>query len=142
MAKNLSSKIEKPWAVYGAGGEAWDIGLIHSLSSDQRTGHIIYTEGQYYPPELWDMDYVKIFKTSNEATEYFLKHQSSENRFSKVLNKLLINFPKAMKRESIQNLYDLLVSYKNKLSSQSSPKCTGTSENEKVNYVLEQSNIC
>jgi hypothetical protein len=70
------------------------------------------------------MDYVRIFKTSNEAAEYFLKHQGSENRFSKVLNKLLINFPKAMKQESIQNLYDMLVSYQNKLSSQSLPKCT------------------
>jgi hypothetical protein len=36
MTENLISKIEKPWAVYGAGGEAWDIGLIHSLSSDQK----------------------------------------------------------------------------------------------------------
>jgi hypothetical protein len=88
------------------------------------------------------MNYVQIFKTSNEAAEYFLKHQGSENRLSKVFNKLLVNFPQAMKQESIQNFYNTLVSYQNKLSSRSLPKCTIISQKEKINYALEQSNIC
>lgn len=146
MAENKTPKIEKPWAVYGWWNGSWDIGILLSLSEDKQTGEIRYIEGQHYSPEYWDMKWVRIFKTSEEAINYFSGSQSfiDDSKFSKkdITKRLLANFPKAMKQESIQNLYETLVSYKNKLSSQSLPKCTGMSEKEKIDYALAQSNIC
>lgn len=91
------------------------------------------------------MKWVKNFRTSDEAVKYFFENQSFLDypRLSKsdITKRLSVNFPKALKQESIQNFYNTLVSYQNKLSSQSSPKCT-ISEQERIDYALAQSNIC
>ena len=145
MAENLNSKIEKPWAVYGAEDGSWDIGRLLSLSKDKQTGEIRYTEGQMYPPEYWEMKWVRTFKTSTEAADYFFNNQGlveCPSRLKDITKRLLQNFPQSLKQESIQNLYNTLVYYKNKLSSPSLPKCTDVPEREKIDYTLEQSNIC
>lgn len=103
-----------------------------NVSSDNLEGRIKFFEEQNHP-ELYDMDYVKTFKTSKEAIDYFLRNQVSyEDPFSKreITMLLLSNFPKALKQEAVQNIYQTLIAYKNKLSSQSLPKCTFPSPEE------------
>jgi hypothetical protein len=111
-----SKQVEKPWAVYGFGFGATDIGRLISLSEDEKVGHIRYSEGQYYPVEPWDMGYIKIFKRSAEAIDYFLKNQSflvempiSEKE---ITQRLIQSFPFTMKKEVLQTLHDTLVAYK------------------------------
>ena len=121
MTENLISKIEKPWAVISLGeNRAINIGRLIEVFSN-KGGKVQFWESQVFP-ELWDMDHVKTFSNSKEAANYFFKNQIIyEDRFSRkeIATKLLVNFPQAMKQESIQNFYNALVSYKNKLSSQS-----------------------
>jgi hypothetical protein len=108
--------IDKPWAVYGFGFGATDIGRLISLSDDEKVGHIRSSEGQYYPIEPWDMGYVKTFKKSIEAISYFLKNQSflKEMPLSEkdITQRLIQAFPTTLKQEALQTLHDTLVAYK------------------------------
>jgi hypothetical protein len=128
MSEENPQAIEKPWAVYGAWAGAIDIGRIMHLSENQKIGRIQYCEGQQYPLESWDMGWVESFKTSAEATDCFLKTQSPfwETQLSlrDITKMLRINFPTAMKQESLQIFHDTLIAYQNKISSQGLPKCT------------------
>jgi hypothetical protein len=136
MSKDFQSKepIEKPWAVYGAWLGATGIGLVSEKPSDQSC-YIIYSEGQYYPPELWDRNYVHLFSKLNEATDYFLKNQCPvwEDPYSKneLLRHLKIHFPKAIAQEKKNELTSLVTILSNLSHSQSSPKCT---ENTKYKF--------
>jgi len=67
MGKNLE-RFNK-WCAFGAICPD-DIGrlLIHS----KQTGEILYSEGQMYRPEFWDMNYVKIFETLEEVILFLI----------------------------------------------------------------------
>lgn len=103
--------------------------------------YIQYCEGQHYPPECWDSKWVKRFDHSTEAINYFFEHQGLveyPNSIRDTTRRLIINFPTAMKQESLQTLHDTLVAYKNKLSSQSQPKCTDKKVNLCGNCIRQE----
>lgn len=41
-------------------------------------GYIQYSEKQLYPFQCWDMNYVEIFDTLDQAIEFMLKYNSDE----------------------------------------------------------------
>jgi hypothetical protein len=43
------------------------------LEQHGNSGTILYSERQMYPPELWDMNYVEVFDTAEEAIIFMLK---------------------------------------------------------------------
>ena len=120
-------KIEKPWAVYGVWLGATGIGLVNGKPSDQSC-YITYSEGQQYPSELWDRNYVHLFSKLTEATDYFLKKQCPvwEDPYSKsdILRNLKTNFPKAIAQEKKNELTSLVNLLSNLSHSPSLPKCT------------------
>jgi len=141
MAKENKKIIEKPWAVYGWKSGSYGIGKVV-----QDFNNALWIK-DFDEDDLtcWEPKWVKTFKTSGEAARYFFENQvPCEVQFSKsdITKCLFANFPKALKQEAVQSLHDALFVYQNKLSSQSSPKCTKLSKTEKINYTLEQSNIC
>jgi len=134
MLNKNNESIEKPWAVYGAWLGATAIGLLSEKPSDQSC-YIIYSEGQHYPPELWDTNYVHLFSKLSEATDYFLKKQCPvlEDQYSKneLLRHLEIHFPKAIAQEKKNELTSLVNLLSNLSNSQSLTKCT---ENTKYKF--------
>jgi len=65
--------VKYKWCAYGVGVEK-RLGKIVSYS--KKTVEIRYTQGQYYPPELWDNKpvYVLCFEEIGEAIKECLKH--------------------------------------------------------------------
>lgn len=120
-------QLEKPWAVYGVGLGATGIGVMAEKPSNS-SGYIIYSEGQVYPSELWNMHYVHTFAKLNEAVDYFLKNQCPiwEDPYSKedITRHLHIHFPQAMKQEKQKELHSLVDVLKKVTISQSLAKCT------------------
>ncbi len=62
---------------------SWDIGKVikEYLTSDgYTTVEIQYYPNQMYSPELWDGNYVKIFKNFKEAKKFYLQETSLQRR--------------------------------------------------------------
>lgn len=73
---------------------------------------IQYSEGQKYPASLWNPRYVKTFRTSAEAIDYFLEnYQEKKISKQKAQERFLENFPS--ERVNLE-----------KFLAQSKPKCT------------------
>lgn len=139
MANENKELIEKPWAVYSYGlGTSGIAKVVKEYESGLDLKYSDYDK-DWNP---WESFAVKKFKTSEEAIIYHSENNFSGLNLHEVRMVFCRDFSKTLKHEAIQNLYNTLVSYQNKLSSQSSPKCTNFSEREKTNYTLEQSNIC
>jgi hypothetical protein len=122
----ISEGIEKPWAVYGWYLGTWDIGRV--VQKGRNSLDLQYIEGQMYPPESWDPKWVKTFRTSKEAIDCFFKTQSSfydASSVKSITDRLIDDFPKAMKQESLQTIHDVLSAY-----AQTLPKCTPTVEED------------
>jgi hypothetical protein len=119
-------KIEKLWAVYGGLTGCCNMGYVMKISSGK-----VYL--QAYETQKFDLDEreaskVTTFKTSKELIDYFFNNQIlTDDAYSKqdITKILIVQFPKAIKKEKVQSLHDTLVAYQNKReSSQSLPKCT------------------
>ena len=138
MVENLNSKIEKPWAVY-----SWGLGTsgIAKVVKEYENGLDLKYSDYNRDWNPWESFAVKRFNSSDEAILYHSKNNFSGLTLYEVKTIFCRDFPKTLKQESIQNFYNTLVSYKNKISSQSSPKCTEVSKSEEVSYALEQSNV-
>lgn len=123
----MPEEIEKPWAVYGLITK-----FIGRIVNEDKNGYgcsIRYCEGQLYSASLWRNSSIQKFATSKEAINYLLS-KNSEYSKRELTNNLLEDFPKAMKQESLQTFHDLLISYMNHKSAQTSPKCTPTVEQD------------
>lgn len=117
-------QIEKPWAVYfgtpGLGG----IGRIPEYEGiypriQPHEGSSIIT--------YWYPEWVKTFKTVNEAIDYFIIHQQPyEEEYSRetTLKQVSRHFPSAMKQEKQKELHSLVDILKQVALSQSLTKCT------------------
>lgn len=116
MAKRILQKlIEKPWAVYSfcsyEGRNASGIGKVTNLIDFA----IQYSEEQRYSAKPWDPRYVKTFRTSAEALDYFFENNQEKNITKQKAQKIFLdNFPS--ERINFE-----------KLLAQSQPKCTGHS---------------
>ena len=108
-----SKQIEKPWTVYSYLGPS---GIGKVLSESKFSLDLLYSEGQYFPLEIWDPNYVKRFETPLEAIDYFLPYSGHENNKEKLIELFLWKFPS--ERANLE-----------KLLAQSQPKCT----DEKIN---------
>ena len=68
-----SKEIEKPWCVYGQYLGLWNFGKIEREYDS--TVDVRYSEGQRYPPQCWDSEWVKRFGTLKEAVEHYIKNR-------------------------------------------------------------------
>jgi len=109
--------IEKPWGFYSLAH------LIVRSDHETKGGVFIRTsENQQYPSMFLTHNALIRFSTSEEAIEYICKTYL-ENQ-TKVTAEVISHFARAMEQESVQSLHDILIAYRNKRSSLSSPKCT------------------
>ena len=60
------------WCTYGAFARPTFIGKL--TKQEGNTGRIQYAEKQMYSQEYWDMTYVKVFESLEEAIIYTLKN--------------------------------------------------------------------
>ncbi len=121
MSEKTQKSIEKPWAVYSY---IWPMGIGRVESQAWKSVYIRYSEGQLFPLQLWDPHYVTRFDNHTQAIDYFF----SRNRdYSKryLTQKVFEDFPKAIRKESLQQIHDILINYlQQNPHSQSQPKCT------------------
>ncbi len=59
------------WCTYGAWGRQLPSFIGKLVQQDGNSGKIQYAERQLYPCEFWDMRYVTVFDTLEEAILYF-----------------------------------------------------------------------
>lgn len=80
--------MKKIWCVYRI---LWPIGIGKIVRSDRYGCDILYSEGQHYPAELWDLKYVKRFDTVEEAISEYGKRSSDP--IEKIREDVYDNFP-------------------------------------------------
>jgi len=67
------------WCTYGAWGKKLPT-FIGKLEEQQgNTGKIRYSEGQMYPLEYWDMDYVTVHQSLEEAVLFMVEHNGNDS---------------------------------------------------------------
>ena len=69
--------MDKEWCTYSWQCKTLPEGVGKITAEYNSAVDIRYSEGQYYSPECWDINYVQRFDTLEEAMEYFLKHKPS-----------------------------------------------------------------
>jgi hypothetical protein len=90
----MKKKIEKPWAVYGYVLGAWGIGKVTQESG--KCLDILYSEGQYYPPSLWDSKWVTRFDDPEDALDYYISHIPLEEKSREQASRIFYSdFPSA-----------------------------------------------
>ena len=88
--------MENEWAVYG--GWCSSIGVGKVVQEDKSSVFIQYCETQQYPPECWDVGYVKRFSNSIDAIKECSKASMfSDDSEKELLRVFLINFPSQIK---------------------------------------------
>lgn len=85
---DIMSDIPKPWCAFG-GMLPDSVGKI--VRDSGNSVEILYTEGQYYPPQLWDPMYVRRFETSEEAIAASCVY--SDDSFKRAMDIFIVNFP-------------------------------------------------
>ena len=65
----------KKWCCYRSWMSWMDFGKIVKPLPSGGSCFVLYSEGQHYPPECWDMNYVKEFDTLEEAVEFYIKNR-------------------------------------------------------------------
>ena len=70
------------WCTYGAFGKEYPlhIGLLEKQQAN--TGAIRYAEKQMYPLEYWDMDYVVVHESLEEAILFLIKNNPEESIYT------------------------------------------------------------
>ena len=66
----------KKWCTYGANGITVPSGIGLLINEHGGAGWIKYAEKQMYAPSCWDMSYVKIHDTIEDAIKYFMECNS------------------------------------------------------------------
>ncbi len=62
------------WCTYGAWGKKMPSFIGRLERMEGKSGVIRYVEGQMYPWEYWDMAYVEVHESLNDAIVYMMKH--------------------------------------------------------------------
>lgn len=75
---------ENKWCTYGSWGKNSPSSIGKLLEQHGNSGTILYSEGQLYPPELWDMAYVEVFDTVEEAIIFFIEHNYHQYSLHKI----------------------------------------------------------
>jgi len=75
----METEIVAKWCTYGAFHR--DYPLHVGLLEEQRgnTGKIRYAEKQMYPLEYWDMDYVMVHDSLEDAIRFLIKNNPDES---------------------------------------------------------------
>lgn len=69
--------MEKEWCTYSFQGKTLPENVGKIVGDYGKSVDILYSEGQMYPAELWDIRFIMRFNTLEEAIEYFLKNKPS-----------------------------------------------------------------
>ena len=67
------------WCTYGSWGKEMPTFIGKLEKQEGNIGYVRYTERQMYPVEAWDMDYVKVFDSIEDAILYMVRHNSDES---------------------------------------------------------------
>jgi len=78
------------WCTYGPWGKKMPSFIGQLVEQTGNTGKIRYAERQMYPLEYWDMDYVEVFETIEDAIKFMLKN-GTDRYLSEI--KECFNFP-------------------------------------------------
>ncbi len=106
MSSKIKKRIEKPWAVYGLITK-----FIGRVIGECKGGvDLKYSEGQLFASQLWSSYAIERFSTSEEAINYLL---SMNHNYSKkgLTQKVFEDFPKTVRKESLQQIHDTLTAY-------------------------------
>jgi hypothetical protein len=87
----METKIKDKWCTYGAWGKKSPTFIGKLLEQLDKSGTILYSESQMYPPELWDMGYVELFDTVEEAIIYMMKNDFYNRSLNRIRENL--SFP-------------------------------------------------
>ena len=89
-----AEKAEKPWAVYYWVLPPMYMGKV--IRDSHESLDIKYSEGQQYPAELWDTDYVRTFDSPIKAIAYSLVKNPGKTR-EEIIEEFLEDFPSQRK---------------------------------------------
>jgi hypothetical protein len=70
---------EVKWCTYGAFGKGIPTFIGQLVEQQGNSGKIRYAEKQMYPLEYWDMDYVAVHESLEDAIIYMITHNSDES---------------------------------------------------------------
>jgi len=70
------------WCTYSAWGKEMPSFIGQLVEQHGNTGKIRYAEKQMYPLEYWDMNYVTIHESLEDAIIYLITHNSTESVFN------------------------------------------------------------
>jgi len=70
---------EVKWCTYGAFGKEFPTFIGQLVEQQGNTGKIRYAEKQMYALEYWDMDYVAVHESLEDAIIYMITHNSDES---------------------------------------------------------------
>jgi hypothetical protein len=70
---------EVKWCTYGAWGKKLPTFIGQLVEQHGNTGRIRYAEKQMYPLEYWDMDYVVMHESLEDAIIYMITHNTDES---------------------------------------------------------------
>jgi hypothetical protein len=100
------NKVDK-WCTYGVWGRKIPdhLGKVIELSDDETKGVLLYSEGQLYAPEYWDMAYVMMFDDIEDAI-FYLATQGTDQSINSI--KEYFNFMKTVEKKGIVIDWDSL----------------------------------
>ncbi|MFA5366400.1 MAG: hypothetical protein WC333_00555 [Dehalococcoidia bacterium] len=89
------------WCTYSFWGRKipQNLGRVIELNKSKTTGYILYSEGQLYPAECWDMSYVAMFDKIEDAI-FYLATQGMERESIHQIREYF-NFSKTVKEEGV-----------------------------------------
>lgn len=70
---------EVKWCTYGAWGKEIPTFIGQLVKQQGTSGQIRYAEKQMYPLEWWDMDYVMVHESLENAILFLIKNNSEES---------------------------------------------------------------
>jgi len=70
---------EVKWCTYGSWGKEMPSFVGQVVEQQGNSGKIRYAEKQHYPLEWWDMDYVVVHESLEDAIIYMVTHNSEES---------------------------------------------------------------
>lgn len=78
----MEAEVAMKWCTYGAFGRDYPlhIGLLEKQQGN--TGAIRYAEKQMYALEWWDMDYVVVHESLEDAIRFLIKNNPDESVYT------------------------------------------------------------
>ena len=73
---------EVKWCTYGAFHRDYPLHIGLLEKQEGKTGVIRYAEKQMYPLEYWDMDYVVVHESLEDAIRFLIKNNPDEYIFT------------------------------------------------------------